>query len=243
MRANWFQTLWIMFASAFFVAYTCSKATFLYATGRLSRTWVSAEMQRWRKHTLKLIRVKTTVINPHHVAPVLGQPTIVMCNHSSLYDIPLSFMAFPDHDLRMLGKKELSRIPIMGNIMPATEFPLIDRKNKKQALLDLARVHELLKSGIIMWIAPEGTRSQDGKLGPFKKGPFITAIQAGATIIPIGIRGAYDILPAKTLRLHLDQQAEIHIGEPIDASAYTLENKEALLSKTHEAMMKLVGEV
>lgn len=99
-----------------------------------------------------------------------------------------------------------------------------------------------MESGIILWVAPEGTRSKDGKLAPFKKGGFITAIQAKATIIPIGIRGAFDILPARTFNIHLNQKAEIHIGEPIDAAQYTIENKEELIEKTHQSIKKLVGE-
>jgi 1-acyl-sn-glycerol-3-phosphate acyltransferase len=96
-------------------------------------------------------------------------------------------------------------------------------------------------SGIIMWIAPEGTRSKDGKLAPFKKGAFITAIQAKATIIPIGIRGAYDILPARTFQFNINQTAEVHIGKPIDASKFTLENKEKLLEEVFQSVKDLVG--
>jgi len=130
----------------------------------------------------------------------------------------------------------------MGKAMAAAEFPFIDRKNKYQAIKDLAYAQQLMESGIIMWIAPEGTRSKDGKLGPFKKGGFITAIQSKATIIPIGIRGANNILPARTFNLHLKQKAEIHIGQPIDASQFTVDNKELLIQQTYEEIKELVGE-
>jgi 1-acyl-sn-glycerol-3-phosphate acyltransferase len=140
----------------------------------------------------------------------------------------------------MLAKKEISKVPFMGKGMVAAEFPFIDRKNRSQAIQDLTKVKELLQSGIIMWIAPEGTRSHDGKLAPFKKGAFITAIEANATIIPIGIRGAFDILPARSFRYTTHQKAEIHIGEPIDASLYTIDNKDELIKKTHQIMKELV---
>ena len=99
-----------------------------------------------------------------------------------------------------------------------------------------------MKSGIIIWVAPEGTRSKTGKLAKFKKGSFITAIQAQAVIIPIGIRGASDIIPAKTLHINLEQKAEIHIGEPIDASHYTNETRDELVQKTYQAIKILSGE-
>lgn len=99
-----------------------------------------------------------------------------------------------------------------------------------------------MKSGILIWVAPEGTRSKNGKLAPFKKGAFITAIHAKATIIPIGIRGAFEIIPAKTFNINLQQKAEIHIGKPIDASQYTLENRNELIEKTYQAIEELTKE-
>ena len=99
-----------------------------------------------------------------------------------------------------------------------------------------------MESGIIMWISPEGTRSKNGKLAAFKKGGFITAIESNATIIPIGIRGAFDILPAKTRRFNIHQKVEIHIGEPVDASQYRIDNKDELIDRVHREMKILVGE-
>ncbi|KTC76804.1 1-acyl-sn-glycerol-3-phosphate acyltransferase [Legionella brunensis] len=211
-------------------------------TGKTTRTWVDKTIHNWANHLLNLVGVKCKVINPYGVEPKTGEATIIMCNHSSLYDIPISFKAFPNHSIRMLAKKELSKIPIMGKGMMAAEFPFIDRKHRHQAIKDLEAMHKLLESGIVMWIAPEGTRSKDGKLAAFKKGAFITAIEAKATIIPIGIRGAYHILPARTTQININQTAEIHIGQPIDASQYSPENKEELVKRVHQSMEKLVGE-
>ena len=128
----------------------------------------------------------------------------------------------------------------MGKGMTAAEFPFIDRKNRRQAIKDLQAVHELLASGIVMWIAPEGTRSKDGKIASFKKGAFITAIHAKAMIIPMGIRGAYEILPAKTFQLNINQTAEVHIGDPIDASQFSLDNKDELIAQVFHSIKTLV---
>ena len=100
----------------------------------------------------------------------------------------------------------------------------------------------LMKDGVMLWIAPEGTRSSNGKLGPFKKGAFITAIQAQAIIIPIGIRGAHEVLPARTFRYGTHQKVEVHIGAPIDASLYTIETRDELIQRTHTVMKELVGQ-
>ena len=130
----------------------------------------------------------------------------------------------------------------MGKGMSAAEFPFIDRKNRNQSLKDLQHVRKLMESGIVIWIFPEGTRSRDGKLAAFKKGAFITAIEAKATIIPVGIRGACNILPARTMQFNLNQQAEIHVGQPIDASQYTPETRGELISRVHQSIYELTGE-
>jgi 1-acyl-sn-glycerol-3-phosphate acyltransferase len=210
--------------------------------GTTNRPWVDKTLHIWDRRILNLVKVTCDVVNPYQVEPQPNQATIIMCNHSSLYDIPLSFRAFPNHSIRMLAKKEMSKIPIVGKGMTAAEFPFIDRKNRRQAMKDLEEVHRLLTSGIVMWIAPEGTRSKDGKIAPFKKGSFVTAIQAKAIIIPIGIRGAYNILPARTFQFNINQNASLHIGKPIDASKFTIENKEVLIEKVYQSICKLAEE-
>jgi 1-acyl-sn-glycerol-3-phosphate acyltransferase len=242
MKASKLRTLWIACLSFIFTANTSMQSVIRGLLGTTSRQWVDDALQIWLKRVFKLINVTYEVVNPHQVKTIPGQKTIIMCNHSSLYDIPLSLAAFPNNSLRMLAKKEMSRIPIMGRAMVAAEFPFIDRKNRKQAIKDLAHVKQLLASGIVMWIAPEGTRSKDGKLASFKKGAFITAIEAGAVIIPIGIRGANAILPARTHELYLNQHAQIHIGEPIDTTQFTLADKDRLIESVRGTMKKLVGE-
>lgn len=240
MRASKLRIVWVMFMSFIYTANTCIQSISGSVFGFTSRPWIDHILQLWLKRMLELIGVTYKVFNPHHVKTKQGQATIIMCNHSSLYDIPLSLAAFPNNSLRLLAKKEMSRIPLMARAMIAAEFPFIDRKNRQQAIKDLAHVQDLLKSGIVMWIAPEGTRSKDGKVAAFKKGAFITAIQAQAMIIPIGIRGASDILPARTRQLNLNQKAEVHIGQPIDASKFTLENKEILIEQVHQVIKHLV---
>lgn len=242
MQAGKIQSLYIILLTVLYTAEACFGAMLKHLCGNLNRQWVDNTLQRWTQRMIKLFQIHYRVVNPHHTEPQPGKPTIVMCNHSSLFDIPLSLLAFPKHSLRMLAKKELYRIPIMSQGMRLAEFPCIDRKNRHQAIKDLQVVERLLASGIVMWIAPEGTRSKNGKLASFKKGGFITAIQTGATIIPIGIRGAYGIIPSRTYQLNINLPAEIHIGEPVDASKFSLENKEALIDLVHQKMLQLVGE-
>lgn len=241
MRIKYYLNLaWIVVWSLIWTIDICLSAVLRHARGKVTRAWVDKTMQNWSDRVLKLINVNYEVINPHQISPQPNTPTMLVCNHASLYDIPLSFKAFPNHTIRMLAKQELFNIPLFGQAMVASEFPCINRKDRKQAIKNLVAARALMESGVVLWVAPEGTRSKDGKLAPFKKGGFITAIEAKATIIPIGIRGAHNILPAKTTQLQTHQSVQICIGDPIDASAYTLQEKEILIARVHKAMQDLV---
>lgn len=242
MKIGRIKTIRIICSLAFYTGVVCLKSICKYFFSIPNRSWVDKTIHHWVEQLLKEVEVNYEVINPLNVQPQLNHPTILMCNHSSVYDIPLSFKAFPKHSIRMLAKKELSKIPLLGKGMTAAEFPFVDRKNRYNAIKDLEYVQKLMESGIIIWVSPEGTRSKTGKLGPFKKGAFITAIQAKATIIPVGIRGAFDIIPARTFNINIKQKAEIHIGAAIDASRFTIKNKDELIQQTYQAIKKLSGE-
>lgn len=242
MKVSRLHSCKIIMLSAYVTATTCIRAVFMRLSGRINRVWVDTAIRAWINRLLELVEVNCRVVNPHNIKPQADRATVIMCNHTSLYDIPLSYRVFPDSSIRMLAKKELSRIPVLGKGMTAAEFPFIDRKNRHQAIRDLESVRKLMESGIVVWIAPEGTRSPDGRLRNFKKGAFITAIEAGATIIPIGIRGASRILPARTLQFNVGETAEVHVGQPVDASQYTLADRDVLVERVRTEMLKLVGE-
>ncbi|MBA2648776.1 MAG: 1-acyl-sn-glycerol-3-phosphate acyltransferase [Legionella sp.] len=242
MKIGRIRSYWIMCSLCFYTMVVCLRSVFKYYFSRPTRAWVDKTIHHWVNQLLNAVHVQYKIINPLNIRPQPKRATILMCNHSSAFDIPLSFKVFPNHSIRMLAKSELSKIPLLSKGMKAAEFPFIDRKNRYQAVKDLAVAQQLMESGIILWVAPEGTRSKNGKLAPFKKGAFITAIQAGAVIIPVGIRGAFDILPPGSSNIRLCQQAEIIIGQPLDAARFTLENKEELISRTYNTIKALIGE-
>jgi len=145
-------------------------------------------------------------------------------------------MAIPG-SIRMLTKKELFSIPILRSALINGSFVSIDRKNSQQSRKDLKRAREVLESGIMLWIAPEGTRSRDGKLHRFKKGGFHLAIETGATIVPIGIRGINDVLPSNTIELIINGEIEVHIGKETNAAEFT-KNQHNDLAKIIETEMR-----
>ena len=130
-------------------------------------------------------------------------------------------------------------MPIWGRGLQAGDFVSIDRHDRSQAIRDLAAARRKMEDGIVLWIAPEGTRSRDGRLGSFKKGGFMLALETGARIIPIGIRGADAVLPPRTWNVHLGCAAEVRLGEPIDASNYTLAQRDELMAAVAQRICAL----
>ena len=109
MKTNPLQSLWIIVMSLVITGNTSLQAIIRRLFGKITRRWCDEELQRWVKRMVKLLDMRVTIHNPHHVAITPGRPTIIMCNHGSLFDIPLSFLAFPKQSIRMLAKKEIGR--------------------------------------------------------------------------------------------------------------------------------------
>jgi 1-acyl-sn-glycerol-3-phosphate acyltransferase len=190
---------------------------------------------------LNLVKLDYQVINRDNIRFKKNTKYIVMCNHASFFDIPLAVVAL-NTSVRMLVKKELMKIPIWGKAMSVSDFVSIDRKNSKQALYDLKKAEVALQRGIVLWIAPEGTRSQTGKIQPFKRGGFKLAMDIGAVIIPMGIRGSNKIMPAKSIKINRGEQVEVFFGTPIDASTYTNKNRKELIKEVEGQIRTLCDE-
>jgi 1-acyl-sn-glycerol-3-phosphate acyltransferase len=126
---------------------------------------------------------------------------VFMANHVSNVDPPVLIPSLPART-SVLVKKELFRIPVLGRAMRLGSLVPVDRSNREAAIAGMHEAAEVVRSGINMTIFPEGTRSFDGKLLPFKKGPFYLAIDSGAPIVPVTILGTREIMPKRSLLIH-----------------------------------------
>lgn len=236
------KQLWIMLGVAVIVIRTATKAFFRIRLRRMTRDIADAYTRQWAKRMLNIVKASISKIN--FATPLHYQAQhcyILMSNHASHYDIPIIFQSLPG-SIRMLAKKELFKIPVFGRMLKENDFPPIDRENRKQAIKDLEYAEMLMRSGIVLWIAPEGTRARDAaQMGQFKKGGFILAIKSKAFIIPVGIRGSAKILPAHSLTFSTGKQVEVHIGEPIDASQYTMDGKDSLITRVEKEISRLAN--
>ena len=211
-------------------------------TFKSPRQKINHHLHRWAKRLLRIPNVHYQIFHAHGQEPELkpNHAYIIISNHCSHYDIPLIMVAFPEKiSIRMIAKKELFRVPLWGHAMKASEFISIDRVNKRQAIKDLRAAKDKMLSGIVPWIAPEGTRSRTGELQPFKKGGFMLALQTNATIIPVAIKGSGKILPPKTWHFSTNEHVEIHIGTPIDTAGYSAKNVEELMHKVETSIRSM----
>ena len=168
------------------------------------------------------------------------QPYVFMANHLSTVDIWALFVALPVK-IRFIAKKQLGRIPIFGWAMAAGRFIFIDRQNPLAARRSIQQAAERIRGGSSVAIFPEGTRSRDGHLGPFKKGGFHLAIQAGVPIVPVGIRGAHEVMPRGSLILRRGP-VTLEIGEPIATASLSIADRDALLERVRSEVARLSGQ-
>jgi 1-acyl-sn-glycerol-3-phosphate acyltransferase len=187
----------------------------LLHTARRERT--NARIFAWSRRLVEEARIEIETEGLEHAAG--AEPFVVMSNHQSLYDIPVVFQAVP-RPMRMIAKKELFSIPVFGRAMRAAEIIELDRQNRRRAIAAMEQAKAMVKSGLSIWIAPEGTRSRTGELGAFKRGGFHLALGTGARILPVTVSGTRDVLPAGTLRLRRGVRVCVRLSEPVTPADY-----------------------
>lgn len=124
-----------------------------------------------------------------------GRPAVYMANHLSFLDGPLLFLILPQ-PVRVILKKSIFRIPIVGLGMRFIGFVPVDRRGKEGGKKSILRAARMIRGrGYSFFIFPEGTRSRDGRLQAFRRGGFYLALEAQAPIVPVVIRGSFEIMP------------------------------------------------
>jgi len=164
----------------------------------------------WAKIIIRTSGVKIEVQGQDNIPR--GKPVVFACNHASQFDIPILYKALPVQ-FRFVVKKELFKIPLFGFALHHAGYIPIDRSGGKAALRSLQKAAERVKKGASIVIFPEGTRSPDGRLRPFKMGGILIAIKAGCPIVPVAISGSHNVLPKGSLRIR-PGRIKVTIGLP-----------------------------
>ncbi len=159
---------------------------------------------------------------------------LFVANHTSSADAPAVVGAIPRR-IAILLKESLFKWPIVGQAFLLARFIPVNRRERDAALDSLDKAIESLRAGQSFLVYPEGTRSPDGRLQEFKKGAVVMAIKSGVPIVPIACSGAHRVMRKRSLRIH-PGEILVEFLEPIDASAYSFEERDNLNSRVHDAM-------
>ncbi|ROO85980.1 1-acyl-sn-glycerol-3-phosphate acyltransferase [Actinocorallia herbida] len=158
---------------------------------------------------------------------------VVVSNHTSNLD-PMIHLAVFGGGLRILAKRELFRVPLLGPAMRAAGLVEVDRRNADQGSINRG-VAEAFAAGSSLLVYPEGTFSYETGMRPFKSGAFMIAIAHGVPILPVTLRGVDTVWPAHRLRI---RRAEVHItiGTPLPTRHLTPQDAPALTSVARTAI-------
>jgi 1-acyl-sn-glycerol-3-phosphate acyltransferase len=149
-------------------------------------------------------------------------------------DAPAVVGAIPRR-IAILLKESLFRWPVVGRAFLSARFIPVDRRSRESAIASVDKATVAMRNGQSFLIYPEGTRSPDGRLQPFKKGAVVMAINAGVQIVPVACSGAHRVMVKKSLAIH-PGEIVVEFLEAIDASKYSLPQREALNELVHDAM-------
>jgi 1-acyl-sn-glycerol-3-phosphate acyltransferase len=164
-----------------------------------------------------------------------GTSYVLMPNHASFIDGPLVMVLIPGV-ARVILKKSVLRIPIVGMGMRHVGFIPVDRKGVEGGKKSIARAASLMRTrGYSYLIFPEGTRSRDGRLGPFRRGGFFLALESGAPIVPVTIRGTRELMP-KGQWFARRGTVRVSFHEPVPVTGHTPETMGGLMEKVRAAI-------
>lgn len=161
---------------------------------------------------------------------------ILVSNHQSNFDI-FALLGYLPIQFRWTAKASLFRIPFLGWAMARIGYIPIERESPKKAYKSMLQAAEKVKKGVSVMIFPEGTRSPDGHLQPFKKGVFLIALKSKAPILPITIKGTNKIMRKGDWRTY-PGEVEIIIDQPIETTQIAASEEEQLSAKVRQIIIK-----
>jgi 1-acyl-sn-glycerol-3-phosphate acyltransferase len=162
------------------------------------------------------------------------RPYVFIANHQSSVDIWVLMRALPPR-MRFAAKEELRRVPVIGWALSASGSIFIDRADRRRAIGSLRQAAERIRQGASVVLFAEGTRSLDGALQPFKKGPFHVALHAAVPVVPIAISGSWSVMRPGSVRVH-PGVVRVRLLEPIEVGPWLPDGVDELRRHVHGAV-------
>ncbi|MFB3923552.1 MAG: lysophospholipid acyltransferase family protein [Terriglobia bacterium] len=164
-----------------------------------------------------------------------GRAVVFMPNHQSNCDPPALLTVLPP--VLVMAKKGLFAVPILGHAMRLRGFVPVDRQNRERAMQAIEEGARAVAAGHSFMIYPEGKRTSDGRLLPFKRGAFVLAIKGRAPIVPISISGAHKIMPKGSFAIRPGVM-RVTFHDPIPTTQYSLDDRDELSDVVRRAILR-----
>ena len=169
------------------------------------------------------------------------QAVLFVGNHNSFYDIVITYPLMK-RPTGYVAKKEIQKIPFLSWWMYFVNCIFLDRKDPREGLKSVLQAADLIKSGVSVFLFPEGTRSKDGKLHEFKDGGMKIATKSQAPVIPVGITGTPDLFERQFPRIK-PAKVKVVFGEPIYTKDMSRAEQKTLAHTVHEEVAKLIATI
>jgi 1-acyl-sn-glycerol-3-phosphate acyltransferase len=185
----------------------------------------------WARASLRAAGAKVTVIGRENLLPV----AVYTSNHTSFMDTPLVFSSLP-FQFRILAKQSLWKWPFIGwHLQRSGQIPVDEESG---SVAGLNRAIRVLKTGMPLFIFPEGGRTKDGQVQPFMRGPAYISIRARVPLVPIALIGTFELLPIHTHHFR-PRPVKLVIGKPIDPAGYSIRQADELTARLREEILEL----
>jgi 1-acyl-sn-glycerol-3-phosphate acyltransferase len=182
----------------------------------------------WSRLVLRIVGVGIEVRGLDHVPP---GSAVFAANHASAADIPVVYAGLPAQ-FRFIHKRSLYLVPVVGQILLLGGHIGIDRRRAFRARRSLDRAAARIRAGTSVLVFPEGTRSRDGRLKPFKRGSFLLAVDAGVPVVPVSLVGVTRVMPAGLLSLR-PGAVRVVVHPPLSTTGCRPEDGDRLAAEAH----------
>jgi 1-acyl-sn-glycerol-3-phosphate acyltransferase len=232
------RTIWVLTAGAVLTAVFASwvVVTSWFRKRRLPCLceWLP---RYWAGLVLRMSGVQVRLIGLEEVD--WEAPLVVVANHQSWFDVFALTAHLPGKG-RFVAKEELGRIPIFGAAWQACGHVSVDRSDRAQAIASLKAAGKRVRDEhITLILFPEGTRSPDGELQPFKKGAFVLAVETGVPVVPVGISGSREVMPKGSFRIR-PGEITLRVGSPLKEEGERNEARNRLMEASRSAIEELI---
>ena len=190
----------------------------------------------WARVSLAAGGVRVVVHNPERISQTSSH--VFVANHMSLFDIPALGSILPR--AKFVAKAELFSVPLFGSAMRAVGMVPVERQNRRAAVGALDEAARQIREGNSVVVFAEGTRGDDYPLRPFKKGPVVLAMDAGAPIVPVLIHGTREVIRKGSILLH-PGRVDVHLLEPVSVEGYTYERRDELARKVRSRIAEALA--